>query len=224
MPIFPSRQHHSYLYAWLLKDLLGLRHLGRGYSVANRLVVLALEVEDDNDEYQRAESNPDECWQIVEAVAATCVSWVNDHRGGGTAHTEAPAGAPELGQAIDRRIPGPASCVPLPSATPDKHRNSIQDLNCESQFMAWCGCWQEKQRPEPICWLWCHMSSLPNDFLGTLRRVSRGLDRESAGMRRCVPRGTLTAGSCMRRSHSSATVLLTAPGEHAVQHAMCNSI
>lgn len=83
MPIFLSRQHHSYLYAWLLKDLLGLRHLGRGYSVTNRLVVLALEVEDDGDEEQRKECHPDEDWHIVKAVAATCVSWVNDRRGGG---------------------------------------------------------------------------------------------------------------------------------------------
>lgn len=206
MPIFLSRQHHSHLYVWLLKDLLGLGDLGGGYSVANRLVVLALEIEDDGDEEQRRESHPDEDWHIVKAVAATSVSRVNDHRGGGTALTEAPAGVPELGRAIDQRIPGPASCAPLPSAAPDKHRSPIQDLSCEGQFMAWCGCWREKQRPEPICSLWCHLSSLPDDFLGILRWVSRGLDRESAGMLCCVPRDL---GSCMRRSRSSA-------GRHAV--------
>lgn len=194
MPIFLSRQHQSHLYVWLLKDFLRLGHLGRGYSVANRLVVLALETEDDGDEEQRRESHPDEDWHIVKAVAATNVSWGNDHRDGGAALTEAPAGVPEPGRAIDQRIPGPASCAPLPSAAPDEHRSPIQDLSCEGQFMAWCGCWREKQRPEPICSLWCHLSSLPDDFLGILRWVSRGLDRESAGMLCCVPRVTLTAG------------------------------
>lgn len=38
--------------------------------------------------------------------------------------------------------------------------------------MARCGCRQEKQDTKSICLLWCHLSCLPDDFLGILRWVS----------------------------------------------------
>lgn len=67
--------------------------------------------------------------------------------------------------------------------------------------MAWCGCRQriEARTSLLVVVLWCHLSSLPDDFLGILRRVFRGLHRVSAG----VPVPLLKAGSYTRRSLAS---------------------
>lgn len=132
-----SRQHQSHLYVWLLQDLLGLGHLGGGYSVANRLVVLACQVQDHGDEEQRPDGHPDEDWHIVKAVTATRVSWVNDGRDGRAAHTVVPGDAPGFGLAIDQKSPGPASGVPLPSAAPDF---SATQSNCLGvRINSWLG-------------------------------------------------------------------------------------